>query len=302
VVTAAVRPCALLLLLLLALLSGCSAVRLTYNQAPTLAWWWMDGYLDFTEVQAVTARQGLRDWFAWHRRHELPAYAGLLAGIREGLQGEVDSAQVCAWRSALTSHLLTAFEAGVPPLSRLAATLEPAQVARLEERFRKSNEELEKEYGSGSLQARTARSRKRTESFLKRLYGRLDPAQRQYILAHTQETSFDPVRWLDERAHRQAFVLSELRAVVAMEGKSAEAAQQARAEQMLRTYAALYAESPRADYQTYREQLIERNCALFAKVHSMASPKQRRRAEKTLRGWEKDLRLLASQSATATAD
>jgi len=301
-VIGAVRARALLLLLVLALLSACSTVRLTYNQAPTLAWWWMDGYLDFNEVQAVTARQGLQDWFAWHRRYELPAYADLLVEIREGLKGEVDGAKVCAWRSALTAHLLTAFEAGVPPLSRLAATFEPAQVAHLEERFRTSNEELQKEYGSGSLEARTARSRKRTEGFLKRLYGRLDTPQREHILRHTRETSFDPVRWLDERAHRQAFVLSELRAVVAMKGKSAEAAPLARAEQMLRAYAALYAESPRADYQTYREQLIERNCALFAEVHAMASPRQRQRAEKTLRGWEKDLRLLASQSAAVPAD
>lgn len=298
----AVRARALLLLVVLGLLSACSAVRLTYNQAPTIVWWWMDGYLDFTEFQAVAARQGLQEWFAWHRRHELPAYAGLLAEIREGLKGEVGGTQVCAWRSALTAHLVTAFEAGVPPLSRLAAALEPAQITRLEERFRKSNEELQKEYGGGSLQARTARSRKRTERFLKRLYGRLDAAQREYILAHTRETSFDPVRWLDERAHRQAFVLSELRAVVAMKPQGLEAAREARAEEMLRAYAALYAESPRADYQIYREQLIERNCALFAEVHAMASSKQRQRAEKTLRGWEKDLRLLASQSVTASAD
>ncbi len=301
-VSLAVRLRALLLLLALVLFSGCSAIRLTYNQAPMLAWWWLNDYLDFNETQSVAARKGLKDWFAWHRQHELPVYATLLGEIREGLKGEVSATTVCAWRTALTDHLAIAFEAGVPPLSRLASTLEPAQLARLEERFRRSNTELQKEYGSGTLEARTSRSRKRTERFLKRVYGRLDPAQRAYILAHTGETSFDPVRWLDERAHRQAFVLSELRAVMAIKGQGAAVAREARAEKMLRAYAALYAESPRAGYQAYRERLIQRNCTLFAEVHAMASPRQRTHVDKTLRAWERDLRLLASQSATAVAD
>ena len=32
---------------LLLLLSGCSMVRLSYDQGPRLAWWWLDGYVDF---------------------------------------------------------------------------------------------------------------------------------------------------------------------------------------------------------------------------------------------------------------
>lgn len=292
----AVRARALLLLFVLVLLSGCSAVRLTYNQAPTLVYWWMDDYLEFTEPQATLVRQELATWFAWHRRHELPAYAELLKDIRTGLEGDVDSARICGWRSALTDHLVTAFDAGVPSLSHLVSALEPAQVAHLEERFRESNAELRKEYGSGSLTERTERSRKRTERFMKRLYGRLHAEQRAHILAHTRETSFDPVRWLDERSHRQTFVLTELRAITSL---GTEQARQARAETMLRAYADMYAQSPRAAYQTYRETLIERNCALFAEVHAMANARQRKRARQTLLDWEKDLRLLAGEAAAS---
>ena len=41
-----------LLLLTPALLTGCSALRFGYNQAPELAFWWLDGYADFDEVQS----------------------------------------------------------------------------------------------------------------------------------------------------------------------------------------------------------------------------------------------------------
>ena len=41
-----------LLCLALAGLSGCSALRLGYNTAPELAYWWIDGYADFDDAQA----------------------------------------------------------------------------------------------------------------------------------------------------------------------------------------------------------------------------------------------------------
>ena len=47
-------------LLALLLLGGCSAVRIGYNQAPTLAWWWLDGYLDFDAAQAPQVKAALQ--------------------------------------------------------------------------------------------------------------------------------------------------------------------------------------------------------------------------------------------------
>ena len=37
------------------LLAGCSAVRLAYNQAPDLMYWWLNGYVDF-DAEAGRAR------------------------------------------------------------------------------------------------------------------------------------------------------------------------------------------------------------------------------------------------------
>ena len=34
-----------------ALLGGCSSVRLAYGNGPQLAWWWLDGYVDFSTEQ-----------------------------------------------------------------------------------------------------------------------------------------------------------------------------------------------------------------------------------------------------------
>jgi hypothetical protein len=42
------------------LLSGCSTVRLAYDSGPTLAWWWIDGYGDFSGEQAPRVKDGIR--------------------------------------------------------------------------------------------------------------------------------------------------------------------------------------------------------------------------------------------------
>ena len=77
------------------LLGGCSAVRIGYNQAPTLAWWWLDGYLDIDAAEAPRAKDALQQWFAWHRRTQLPDYADWLAATQQQVMQPVTPQQVC---------------------------------------------------------------------------------------------------------------------------------------------------------------------------------------------------------------
>ena len=41
------------LLLVGLVLQGCNAVKIAYNQAPTLAYFYLDGYIDFTDAQST---------------------------------------------------------------------------------------------------------------------------------------------------------------------------------------------------------------------------------------------------------
>ena len=40
-------------------LTGCSALRLGYNNGPQLAWWWLDGYVDFSTEQTPAAKAAI---------------------------------------------------------------------------------------------------------------------------------------------------------------------------------------------------------------------------------------------------
>ena len=73
--------------LLLVFLGGCSAVRIGYNNAPALAYWWLDSYIDFNDAQAMQVRDSLNTLQAWHRKTELPAYAELLRQMQGAAGG-----------------------------------------------------------------------------------------------------------------------------------------------------------------------------------------------------------------------
>jgi len=59
-------------------LGGCSALRLSYNSAPELLHWWLDGFADFDKAQSQRVRTDLAELARWHRREELPLVAELL--------------------------------------------------------------------------------------------------------------------------------------------------------------------------------------------------------------------------------
>jgi hypothetical protein len=58
---------ALTLLTLLAL-QGCSAIKLGYQQLPTLSYWWLDSTVSFSSAQTPAAKEAVDKLYQWHRR------------------------------------------------------------------------------------------------------------------------------------------------------------------------------------------------------------------------------------------
>ena len=67
-----------LTLVTLLVLQGCSAIKLGYQQLPTLSYWWLDNTVSFSGNQTPAAKEAIDQLFQWHRREELPGYAALL--------------------------------------------------------------------------------------------------------------------------------------------------------------------------------------------------------------------------------
>ena len=282
-------------LLALLLLDGCSAVRVGYNQAPTLAWWWLDGYMDFDATQAPKVKDTLAQWFAWHRSTQLPDYADLLAAAQQQVMQPATPAQVCRWNDDLRVRLNAAFAQGVPLAADLLPLLKPAQLAQLERRYRKSNLEFEEDF----LQQPDERQKaaiKRTVDRAEMLYGRLDDNQRRLIAAGVAGSPFDPAAWYAERQALQSQTLQTLARLTAggparADRESNLAGLKALADRVLR--------APPGPYRDYQQRLTDYNCEFIARLHNSTTPKQRLAARDRLHGWEEDLRVLAAQKADA---
>jgi len=285
-------------LLALLLLGGCSAVRIGYNQAPTLVWWWLDGYLDFDAAQAPQVKAALQQWFDWHRRTQLPDYADLLAAAQVQVLQPATPQQVCRWADELRARLGTALAYGVPLAAELLPTLQADNLAQWQRRVAKSNLDFEHDFlqpPDERLQASVARTLDRAQM----LYGRLDARQRELVAAAVAASPFDPVAWYAERRALQVQTLQLLqRATAEQPARSDRDANQAG----LQALAERWLRAPPGAYRDYQRRLADYNCAFIAQLHNSTTAAQRQAARERLASWQEDLRVLAAQRPQAVAE
>ena len=270
------------------MLSACSLVRLAYVPAPTLAYWWLDGYADFNDAQAPQVHAAIDRWFAWQRRTQLPAYADWLARLQTEVLADTTPDRVCAQWSEVRQRLEPLFEQALPDLAELAVSLTPQQVQHIARKQETSNQSFRDDYLDSDLTRRQQAALKRTRDRAETLYGTLNTAQADLLRRGLARSTFDPEAWAAERKLSQQEVLQRLTTLVASkpDRQSAQAVVRDLWQRMLR--------SPREDYRRYADRLTQSNCALYAELHNATTAVQRQAAARKVQGWESDLRALAA--------
>jgi Family of unknown function (DUF6279) len=276
-----------IIVVLLPLLGGCSALRLSYGQGPLLAYWWLDSQVAFTAEQAPHVRTALADWFTWHRSTQLPDYAQALGELAAAAAGPVSPGQVCQQIEAWQRRAERAVDRAVPAAAEQVRSMTLEQIQHIERRQADRQKELVADHLQADLAERQKAALARSVDRFESIYGSLDEAQRQLLAATLATSPFDPERWLAERRARTAEVLRSLRQW------QAEQADSATVQAGLRRLASETLRSPRADYRAYSQRLLTANCNLVAQLHNTTSAAQRQRAAGKLQGWQADLRALA---------
>ncbi|WP_298925596.1 DUF6279 family lipoprotein [uncultured Ramlibacter sp.] len=276
-------------LALAAAMAGCSTVKLGYNSLPEIAYWWLDGYVDFSESQAPRVREDLARLQLWHREQELPRYTELLHKMELLAPADITAAQACEFSGAIRERLNALAAQAEPAATLLAMELGTEQLQHLVRKYRNNNNDYRKEW----LELTPGELRdKRYKQFLERsemVYGRLDEAQRILLRRQLEQSAFDPRRNLAQRQRRQDDALQTLRKMAT----PGLALSQAR--DLLRGYLARALDPPDTAARREQEQLIEEACRNVAAVHNSASAAQRDAAVRRLRAWQRDLRELAAQ-------
>jgi len=273
--------------LLAALLAGCSALRVGYGQAPELLFWWLDGYADFDDTQAPRVRERIGEWFAWHRRTQLPDYAALLARAQREVLADTSPDRACGWFGQLRERAELAAQQALPHAAELVVTLKPAQIRHVERRYARVNEDFRRDFLDPDPARRLERAVQRATERAEFVYGSLDERQRALLARLVTASPFDPEAWYAERLQRQQETLQLMRRL------SNPPADRDTALAALRAHGERMARSPREAYRRYQAQLETYNCSLAATLHNATTPAQRQAAAARFKGWEADFRALA---------
>ncbi len=275
--------------LVLSSLAACSVLRFGYSQAPSVLYWWLDGYVDFTDEQTPNAREHIATFFSWHRKTQLPDYVALLGRARKEVLLNATHDQACAWAEEARVRINTSLLQLVPSGVDVGRTLSEAQLQHMLKKFNEVNENLTNDFLQPDPEQRRKAALKRAVDRAESFYGSLHRAQRDLIAKGVEAGPFNPDLWMTERQQRQKDLLAILRALPKMPSQESSTAMVAWVES--------YQHSPRPAYLSYQQKLMQYNCELATKIHNSTTAAQRLAAADRLKGWEDDLRSLATVAA-----
>ncbi len=280
------RCCVLLMVLLL---SACGLVRTGYDQLDTIAYWWMNRYVDFNDVQAREVKADLRAWHAWHRSTQLPAYADILAELQLMAKNDVSPVSACDVIVKSRDRFETLLFQTAPQAATLALSLEPANMKRLRKKMAEEDKQWREKWldiaPEKLAEDRLEQWRDRSEFF----YGRLNAGQKQAILEAIARSALDPkISWM-LRQKRQEDILATLEKI----RKSKPSPSMAEAEIRALIERSLRPEDPVG--AEMRRNLLNEACVNAAAMHQLATPAQRKRAQEKLADLEQDFRKLAAR-------
>jgi hypothetical protein len=265
--------------LLLAVLPGCSTVRLVYDNADTYLRWRASHYLDLDGEMAEELEERIATFMAWHRLQALPKYAQLLDDAAHRFERHLAPADlVWGYDSVMTQAregLRMAAVQGAPLLDRLG----PKQIANLERRIADDNRRFARENLKGDEREQRKRRTDRNVERLEDWVGRLTKAQHERVAQYSERAPLlDGFR---DRDHKR--IQGEFLAIV----RAREATQR------LPEFAANWDRGRDAAYVAALETSRKEFFAMLLDLERSLSPQQRTRALGELHRYADDFRTLS---------
>ena len=269
------------------MMSGCTALRVAYENADTYLYWRSGSYLDLDRKESQELAQRINDFFAWHRAKELPQYARIADEASQRLRDGLSREDLVWGYDSLVAHARQSLRAAAERIAPLLDRLTPQQVAHLEKGFAEDNRKFARENLRGSEKERRKRRAKRVEERLEDWVGNLTHAQVERVRQYSERAPlYDELRDRD-RKRLQAEVLEMVRLRAAQKRLPQLAANWDRGRDPA------YAAASEAARQEYFALLLDLDRTL---THG-----QRVRAIANLERYAEDFKVLASKTRAAHA-
>jgi len=272
------------------ILTGCSAVRLGYNNLPDIASWWLDSYINFSDTQGPQAKAALQKLQTWHRKEELPAIAELLVQAQTLAPQNITPEQACKiWEGAqvrVESFIQESSRLAAPVVSQLSAK----QLKHLEKEWASRNEDWKKQWVQGTPDSRIKKRVDLAAERFNSFYGDLNLEQRQVLKQQFLQSTWSPEASYQRRLKRQQEQLIALQAMSSEITKPAMPLPQV--EKALQSLILQSVRPKDAAELSKQLQLEQQACQNLAQLHNTMTPAQRLKAQRKLKDYETDVREL----------
>lgn len=272
-------------LVLLTLLGSCSTVRLGYSNADTLAYWWLDGYVDFHSSQKAKVKQDIAQLLGWHRSTQLPQYAQALTQMQTTLAANPGLVEIEVSFRQVEQFSQVVLLKALPELTDFALVIDVSQKTYLARKFEKNNEEFREKYmdltPEKQAKARFKKVVKQTDDWL----GSVSREQEAIIARYLEKHPPNYAQWLEDSMARQRGVL-QLLTQIQTEKPSREVAQAMVQRAILATYEASEQAERRAQSEASRVAMQQ----LVSSIIRASTQEQKTHAHKKLQDWIDDCR------------
>lgn len=268
------------------LLSGCSALRLAYDNADTYLRWRAGAYLDVHGAASEELDDRIDAFFDWHRATALPHYARLSEEAAQRL-GDGLKAQDLDWGyDALQGQARESLRQAAVQIAPMLDRLDAKQVAHLERRLAEDNRRFMRENLSGSEAERRARRAKRMQDRLEEWVGRLTKAQVERVKQYAERAPLTDEYRDRDRKRLQAELLDMVR--------------NREAEKRLPDLAAHWQTGREPAFVELNKRWQREFFSLLIDIDRSLSAPQRARAVANFRRYAEDFSALAGQSGADT--
>ena len=274
------------------LLGGCSAIRIGYNQADTIALWTANDYFDLEPAQRQTFNERFERFHEWHRRTQLPDYVALLGDARARVERGVTREDILWVSDTLKARYRAMVEYTVADMAAILATVSDEQVDYLQKHFREVNRKFAKENWLNDPPEK--RRKKIAERFIDRLdhwTGPLSPEQERRITAlYGELPPVAQLRHADRMRRQKEFVK-----LLALRKNTAEFTPK------LRHWLLNWEEGRAPEYEKVLSDLVDKNVEFYLALDRLVTREQRQHVAERLQKYADAFRELSQAGKPPSA-
>jgi len=270
--------------LVLSLLTGCSAVRLAYDNADLYLRWKIGSYLDVHGGESDELDERIDEFMDWHRTQALPRYARLADDAARRIARGLTRLDLVWAYDAVMAQARESLYAGTERLAPLLDRLTPEQLRYMERGIAEDNRKFARESLRGNERERRERRAARIAERVEDWVGKLS------------KTQVDRIRQFSDRAPLAAEMRERDRRRLQADAMAILHARQAGERLAERISQWQVGRDPA--FTAANEIVVKEFFALVLDLERTLTPDQRARATGQLRRYAHDMRVLASRAGS----